>query len=901
MSIKIATSIMILALASWGCNNSDFSSSSASSEARSVKNASSDDVSIAPKPEKKKKVETITVEGQSFMGQKSEITLPPGFDYSSYEVSEAPNKGQIISIDPETGILTYIGNKSDDEVVNETFTIVTETDDTIVEVVVELEVKNPDPKEEPETDTETDLYTYEEEEIQAEVKIRQSVTLDLPESLNYENAELVKLPLKGTIEELDFDTKKITYKPTTGAGQDDTIQFRDKRDDVITTLTVRFTILGEDAPKPLDERTLNADVFVGQSTLINLPSGIDYGLSKITVQPSIGQIDEVVDGKMKFTASSGAGEADMIVIEEEQESKFVKLTINISIHSPAPNEKFTTIDEDVYLNANTSITLPDASSYDGVQRKTEPSYGSILSIDSVSKVLKYKATSGIGKIDSIKLENFSDNIIHYININLNIVNRAPKADAKSSSSTKNNQINLTLSGSDPDGQAISFKLPGKPTGVSSWSFDQGSKRLKITPVNDWTGTISFSYKVNDGIVDSPNANVSITVNNSSVTGGNISASTMMNQRVELHLKGSDADNDSLSFSASIPASSGKIISLNSGTGKMVYEPPHNYSGSISFKYTVSDGSSSTQGTVNMNITNNAPTLSKSTREVHLLVGESETFQLSDLGSDKDGHELIYKQVSLSKGSVSYSQANKSFTYKADGSFVGTATLKYKLSDGNKDSATGTINFIICRTSEKMGIWSDLNEDKSKANEIFLGEIKNYTNTGETAETNYGYGDSSAHLTVGPQLNDRLSNVFFVRNKEGLNFYMVHNKHEGEEEQNSVKWEITVKGNEKQDRLLVTDDRRVQEATGKTELHLKSESSNQKVYLGDWVYNMRTDGGVIGPINNPAVDISVKYLTNGNLADISFHSSDGKTINLNKDNLRSNAFIISTQVINTVCK
>ncbi|MCX6719955.1 MAG: Ig-like domain-containing protein [Candidatus Staskawiczbacteria bacterium] len=90
------------------------------------------------------------------------------------------------------------------------------------------------------------------------------------------------------------------------------------------------------------------------------------------------------------------------------------------------------------------------------------------------------------------------------------VNQAPIANAQSVTVTKNIAKIITLTGSDPEASTLSFSVVTNPThGTLSGIVPN----LTYLPDTDYTGTDSFTFKVNDGSLNSTtNAVVSITVN-----------------------------------------------------------------------------------------------------------------------------------------------------------------------------------------------------------------------------------------------------------------------------------------------------------------------------------------------------------------------------------------------------
>src|SRR5439155_21914898 len=88
------------------------------------------------------------------------------------------------------------------------------------------------------------------------------------------------------------------------------------------------------------------------------------------------------------------------------------------------------------------------------------------------------------------------------------VNQAPTANAQSVTAYWNHGTGVTLTGSDPDGDSLTFSVAANPVnGVLSGS----APNLTYTPNNNFVGSDSFTFRVNDGRLNSGTATVSITV------------------------------------------------------------------------------------------------------------------------------------------------------------------------------------------------------------------------------------------------------------------------------------------------------------------------------------------------------------------------------------------------------
>ena len=127
------------------------------------------------------------------------------------------------------------------------------------------------------------------------------------------------------------------------------------------------------------------------------------------------------------------------------------------------------------------------------------------------------------------------------------------------------------------------------TNPAHGSLSGTSPNLTYTPATDYNGDDSFTFKVNDGTVDSNIATVSITVDpvNDPPTADAQSVTTDEDTAKAIVLTGSDVDGSTLTFSVVANPQHGVL----SGTPPNVtYTPAANYHGSDSFTFKANDGS-----------------------------------------------------------------------------------------------------------------------------------------------------------------------------------------------------------------------------------------------------------------------------------------------------------------------
>lgn len=221
-------------------------------------------------------------------------------------------------------------------------------------------------------------------------------------------------------------------------------------------------------------------------------------------------------------------------------------------------------------------------------------------------------------------------------------NRAPSAADLSLGTDEDTPIAVVLSGSDIDGDALSFSIVTPPArGTLSGTVPN----LTYTPNPDFNGSDSFSFIASDGQLDSPPAVVSLTVagvNDAPViqSPGVIAAE---DQPAVISLAGADADGDALSYRIQSPPGHGRI----EGAGpEFTYVPDPDFHGSDSFTLVASDGaleSPATEITLVILAVNDAPSLSP-IPDTRLYADEGFSLMLAATDADGDPLKLVLAEA-----------------------------------------------------------------------------------------------------------------------------------------------------------------------------------------------------------------------------------------------------------------
>ena len=279
-------------------------------------------------------------------------------------------------------------------------------------------------------------------------------------------------------------------------------------------------------------------------------------------------------------------------------------------------------------------------------------------------------------------------------------NRAPVGNAQSVSTNEDTAKTITLTGTDADGTPYfrhrDWPEPRIPRldrrrHMHGHGPEDCSADVTYTPALNYNGSDSFTFKVNDGTVDSAAATVSITVNavNDAPSCSAVSLTTDEDTPGDANPNCTDIDSGSLTYAIVSAASHGTASIL---AGKLHYVPNANYNGSDSFTYKASDGAlDSNTATVSatVNAVNDAPSCSA----VSLTTDEDTPGDANPNCTDIDSGSLTYAIVSAASHGTASILAGK-LHYVPNANYNGSDSFTYKASDGALDSNTATVSATV---------------------------------------------------------------------------------------------------------------------------------------------------------------------------------------------------------------
>lgn len=275
------------------------------------------------------------------------------------------------------------------------------------------------------------------------------------------------------------------------------------------------------------------------------------------------------------------------------------------------------------------------------------------------------------------------------------VDEPPTADSQHVVTQEDTPIGITLTGVDPDGNAVTYTVTGGP---SFGSLSGTGPNLTYTPNLNYVGPDAFTFTVNDGALTSAPATVTIDVTpvNDPPVANPDAKVTPEDTPVGGVVTSSDVDGGAPTYSLATGASNGTVV-VNA-SGAYTYTPNTNYNGGDSFTYTVVDGNGgSATSTVTITVlpVNDAP----------VAVNDAYTGQWNTLltvpvngvlgnDSDVDGNALTSIKLTNPASGAIVLNLNGSLTYMPAANFAGVATFTYKANDGALDSNVATVSITI---------------------------------------------------------------------------------------------------------------------------------------------------------------------------------------------------------------
>jgi VCBS repeat-containing protein len=262
-----------------------------------------------------------------------------------------------------------------------------------------------------------------------------------------------------------------------------------------------------------------------------------------------------------------------------------------------------------------------------------------------------------------------------------------------------NTINVLANDTDANGDTLSITTV---TQGAHGAVAFTSTSLSYTPAPNFFGTDTFTYTIDDGHSATDTATVNVTVTNvedppDAVDDNATIAEDSGANTVNVLSNDTDVDGDSLTVTSVTQGAHGSVANNGSSVS---YTPAHDFFGSDTFTYTISDGhGGSDTATVHMTVTNvnDPPVAAADSYTMNQDTVLTPATGVLGNDTDVDGDVLHALLVSGVAHGILSLNSNGSFTYTPAASFAGTDSFTYKANDGTVDSNVVTVTIHIADT------------------------------------------------------------------------------------------------------------------------------------------------------------------------------------------------------------
>jgi gliding motility-associated-like protein len=363
---------------------------------------------------------------------------------------------------------------------------------------------------------------------------------------------------------------------------------------------------------------------------------------------------------------------------------------------PAGNGDARTTNEDTPVSGAVTGTDPDndALSY---TKASDPSHGTVVvNTDGTYTYTPETHYNGQDQFTITISDGNGGSVVVSVAITVTPLNDAPTGTGDTKTTAENNPVNGAVSGTDPDGDALTYTKASDPAhGTVVVNLDG---TYTYTPNTNYNGADNFTITFNDGNGGTATVPVAITVTpvNEAPVGTGDSRTTPENTAVSGAVTGTDGDGDAIAYTKATDPANGTVV-VN-GNGSYTYTPNTNYNGPDNFTISLNDGNGGTV-TVPVSITvtpvNEAPvgTGDNKTTPENTAVSGAVT------GTDGDGDAIAYTKATAPAHGTVVVNGNGSYTYTPNTDYNGPDIFTITLSDGNGGTVSVPVAITVTPVNE----------------------------------------------------------------------------------------------------------------------------------------------------------------------------------------------------------
>ena len=527
---------------------------------------------------------------------------------------------------------------------------------------------------------------------------------------------VVTQPAHGTLAQNADGT--VTYTPNANFNGVDSFTYKvndGTLDSAMATVSLVVTAVNDApvlVPRNLslnEDAELNVDLLVGATDVDG-----DALTATIVAAPQHGSLVKNADGTYTYKPAAnyfGSDSFSYQVNDGSADSNVVLVSFNVTAVNDAPvaTDTAITLTED---NTQLIDLLALVSDVDSTVLTpiivTPPAHGTLVKLANGSfsytpnahyfgaDSFSYRVSDGQSSVNGLESN------LATVNLTVTAVNDAPTAGNLSLTGNEDHAItiNLLANATDIESSQLSVFIVAAPQhGQLSVNAD-GS--FTYTPAINYHGADSFTYKVNDGVLDSAVATVNLTVtavnDAPEVAPRTITLDEDVITTLDLLASATDVDGDTLTATVVTQPEHGSLVKNADGT--YTYTPAANFNGADSFSYQVNDGSADSNVviiTLNIAAVNDAPIATDAS--ITLAEDTTQRIDLRTFASDVDNTVLTPVIVTAPTHGTLNLNADGTYTYTPAVNYFGSDRFTYQVTDGNLSSNLATISLVVTAVND----------------------------------------------------------------------------------------------------------------------------------------------------------------------------------------------------------
>ena len=519
---------------------------------------------------------------------------------------------------------------------------------------------------------------------------------------------IVSQPKSGTITDLNEDTGSLVYTSDAAFTGKDSFTFKANDGAVDSnTATVTITVNQVVDPPVADDQSVTANTAdPTEVTLTATDPGGNALTYAIVSQPKSGTITDLNEdtGSLVYTSDAAFTGKDSFTFKAndgavDSNTATVTITVNQVVDPPVADDQSVTANTADPTEVTLTATDPggNALTYAIV---SQPKSGTITDLNEDTGSLVYTSDAAFTGKDSFTFkanDGAVDSNTATVTITVNQVVDPPVADDQSVTANTADPTEVTLTATDPGGNALTYAIVSQPKSGTITDLNEDTGSLVYTSDAAFTGKDSFTFKANDGAVDSNTATVTITVNQvvDPPVADDQSVTANTADPTEVTLTATDPGGNALTYAIVSQPKSGTITDLNEDTGSLVYTSDAAFTGKDSFTFKANDGAVDSN-TATVTITVNQVVDPPVADDQSVTANTADPTEVTLTATDPGGNALTYAIVSQPKsGTITdLNEDTGSLVYTSDAAFTGKDSFTFKANDGAVDSNTATVTITV---------------------------------------------------------------------------------------------------------------------------------------------------------------------------------------------------------------